>query len=184
MPNEEDFESIVGKWLEELIKSVQSDPDWPLRLRREQTMKGDSGNNHRIDFVIEGVGRPKNLNELLSAVRESKGKDSITAVNRLIESFRYDPKILVEVKGMGFRGEKPTEQTYREHMLRAYAYLGDFRKQIDKQKYVIVSYKIAKHRRFDYESYLSSIDVHLLDYNNPKERSALEDRIRKLEEEG
>jgi len=104
------------------------------------------------------------------------------AVDRLINSFRYDVKMLIEVKGVGWGGEEPTEQTYREHMMRAYACLGDYRNQTDKQKYVIVPYKVAK-RGFNYRSYLESIGASLLSYNEPEDRSFLEKKINELKEE-
>jgi hypothetical protein len=110
-------------------------------------------------------------------------EEFLNAVDRLINSFKYDARILIEVKGIGWSGEKPTEQTYREHMLRAYACLGDFRNQTDKQKYVIVPYKLVKQRGFDYDRYFRSIDTFLLDYSNSREKSILEDKIKRLGEE-
>jgi hypothetical protein len=53
MASGEDFESVVGAWLEELIAQVQPIQSFPLRLRRGQTLKGDSGNYHNIDFVLK-----------------------------------------------------------------------------------------------------------------------------------
>lgn len=205
MPDE-DFEDVVEKWLKELIdRGAQG---FPLRLRRHQRVKGDSGNYHEIDFVVEGaVAPPENLTELMKAVedafkrlgeierlyKEEKSLDRWVAyskslaefnaaVDRLINSFRFDAKMLIEVKGVGWGGEEPTEQTYREHMLRAYACLGDYRNQTDKQKYVIVPYKVAK-RGFNYSRYFESIGASLLSYNEPKDRSFLEQKMNKLKEE-
>jgi hypothetical protein len=209
MASGEDFEGVVGAWLEELIAQVQPIQSFPLRLRRGQILKGDSGNYHNIDFVIEAaVSPPDNLGELLKACEESSKEvekkraiygegeqllkqmefwkaveEFLNAVDQLINSFKYDARILIEVKGIGWSGEKPTEQTYREHMLRAYACLGDSRNQTDKQKYVIVPYKLVKQRSFDYDCYFRSIDTFLLDYSNSREKSILEDKIRRLEEE-
>jgi hypothetical protein len=90
-------------------------------------------------------------------VAYSKSFDEFSAlVGRISNSFKFNTKILVEVKGIGWDGEKPTEQTYREHMMRAYACLGDYRNQTDKQKYVIVPYKLIK-RGFKYFSETQSI---------------------------
>lgn len=201
---EEDFEDVIGKWLEDLTRLK-----FPLRFRHRYRVKGDSGNYRDIDFVGEGtVAPPKNWKELLNTLEDAfnrmvESKDAYekskkelddlmlygksfnnveNAYNRFINAFKYDPKILIEVKSPGWAGEKPTEQTYREHMLRAYAYLGDYRNQ-DNQKYVIVPYKLVKSGGFNYDSYFRSIGALLLDYNNPKDRSILEDRIRSLSEE-
>jgi len=120
-------------------------------LRRHQRVKGDSGNYHEIDFVVEGaVAPPENLTELMKAAEDAfkrlenerlyEEEKSLArwvaysksfaefnaAVDRLINSFRYDVKMLIEVKGVGWGGEEPTEQTYREL----------------KQKYVIVSFML------------------------------------------
>ncbi|MEM3383672.1 MAG: hypothetical protein QXD42_03995 [Nitrososphaerales archaeon] len=199
---EEDFESVIEKWIKELI-------EWrfPLRLRSRYRLKGDSGNYHEIDFIIEGaVAPPENYKELLKSVEEAHRRveenrelseksldarlaliksidDFVATASRLLNAFTYDAKILIEVKGMGWAGEKPTEQTYREHMLRAYACLGDYRNQKDKKKYVIVPYKSIRQRASNYESYFKSINTTLLDYSDPKERSILEDEIKRLREE-
>ncbi len=101
--------------------------------------------------------------------------------NRLTNSFRYEAKILVEVKGLGLGGVKPSEQTYREHMLRAYAKLGDYRNQRDKQKYIVVTYRLDKKQGFDYDSYFKSIDATLISYDNPKEKEILEKEIKNWE---
>jgi hypothetical protein len=64
-------------------------------------------------------------------------------------------------------------------MTRAYARLGDFRKQTGIIKCLIVPYKISL-GKFNYETYFKSIDVLYINFNDPKEVLLLQQKIEEL----
>ena len=66
-------------------------------------MQGVSGNWWKPDIVIV----------------DSLARDS--------EALNYGVKLIGEIKMQDFEGNRPTIQTYKEHMWRAYARLGDMR---------------------------------------------------------
>lgn len=129
-------------------------------------LPGLSGNLWKPDIVIVKLTKIKS--------------EEIEDLTKLMKD-GYWEKILViiECKDIGREGVKPSIQTYRNHMQRAYAELGDLR-NYECKKFVIVPYIPVQSRGFDYNAYFKSIGVKMIGWNNPSEHSEFKQIIMNL----
>lgn len=88
-------------------------------------------------------------------------------------------KLIGEIKIQDFEGNRPTIQTYKEHMWRAYARLGDM-KNWQVPKCLLFPYLEERGRGFDFNAYFRSIDVTLLDWSKTEHVEMLKKQIDKL----
>lgn len=128
------FEADVKTVVEKEIKDLDK-----LHLEvSKHSLRGVSGNRWTLDMIIKDT-------------TENVHERSIKAI--------------IECKGPGYdTGVKPEPQTYREHMLRAYAELGDLRNW-NVPKFLVFPY-IEETRVFDYKAYFESIGVEIVDWEH------------------
>ncbi|MEP0825806.1 MAG: hypothetical protein HRF40_09990, partial [Nitrososphaera sp.] len=194
---ERKFETEVEVWLKETLKDeIQLGL---ISIGIKKNIVADSENYHEVDFILDIRCIPKSKESLFNEKKKeicarkkrleantSTGTRQSQDEMKSLESFLENPTFqllklvnemsewktaaLIEVKGPGQSGIRPTVQTYREHMLRAYSSLGDYRKQNDKLKFLVVPYKIpTSATNFEYAKYFRSVDVHYVDYGNETE---------------
>ena len=114
----------------------------------------------------------------LDSVSRNSWKPDIVIVStqlRVIDGV----KLIGEIKIQDYEGKHPTLNTYKEHMWRAYARLGDM-KNWQVPKYLLFPYLEEKGRGFDFNAYFRSIDVTLLDWSKTKHVEMLKKQIDKL----
>jgi len=88
-------------------------------------------------------------------------------------------KLIAEMKIQDYEGKRPTLNTYKEHMWRAYARLGDM-KDWQVPKYVLFPYLVEGKGAFDFNAYFRTIDVILLDWSKTEHVEKLKKQIDKL----
>lgn len=136
-----------------------------------------------VEFITECL-RSKPLLEpyfgtfSLDSVSGNSWKPDIVIVStqlRVIDGV----KLIGEIKIQDYEGKRPTLNTYKEHMWRAYARLGDM-KNWQVPKYLLFPYLEEKGRGFDFNAYFRSIDVTLLDWSKTEHVEMLKKQIDKL----